>query len=118
MVVFLSVPPRGSGSKCLFTPDLSGMMHSETMSFLEIAMVPCHQSLCLSTIIFGDIIIRVQDTCYLHCGPPTTDVRILLTTLLCSKAGGGGGGGAGNVLSWWIEDTQVLSEDLSPKQFH
>ena len=25
---------------------------------------------------------------------------------------------AGNVLSWWIEDTQVLSEDLSPKQFH
>lgn len=92
------------------------MMQSETMSFLWMAdMVPCHQSQCLSTIIVIRDMTRVISSTvnqqltyaffayYAAAAPRRVHWSARLVVV---------------VVSWEIEDTQVLSEDLSPQQFH
>ena len=91
-------------------------MQSETMSFLWMAdMVPCHQSQCLSTIIVIRDMTRVISSTvnqqltyaffayYAAAAPRRVHWSARLVVV---------------VVSWEIEDTQVLSEDLSPQQFH
>ena len=86
------------------------------MSFLWMAdMVPCHQSQCLSTIIVIRDMTRVISSTvrqqltyaffayYAAAAPRRVHWSARLVVV---------------VVSWEIEDTQVLSEDLSPQQFH